>query len=127
MRIDFFEIENKPEAQAMVMPWPLHFCAFNIRGGMVRIYYRQMPGATEQTGTFYCVKSEQNLPETFPAKMVGSVFPVSAQTSEPDEPDTAVHIFFEVPVKKPRKPRPVKSTTQLLSDEKNGGGKNGDS
>jgi len=58
--------------------------------------------------------------------MVGSAFPHDAQHLEPDEPDTAIHLFFETPVKKPRKPRPVKSTTQLLSDEKNGGGKNGD-
>jgi len=119
MQIDFFEIENKPEAQKMVMPWPLKFVTFNIRGGMIRIYYALMPGATDQRGTFYCVKSEQHLPETFPARCIGSCFPLSAQTAEPDEPDTAVHIFFEMPVKKTRKPRPA--------SKGKGGGKNGDS
>ena len=119
MQIDFFEIENKPEAQKMVMPWPVKFCAFNIRGGMIRIYYALMPGVTEQTGTFYCVSSEQILPETFAARCVGSCFPVSAQTLEHDDPDAAVHVFFQMPVKTPRKPHPAQGKT--------GGGKNGDS
>lgn len=120
MQVDFFEIENKPEAQKMVMPWPMKIVGFNLRGGMVRVYYVEMPGATEQQGTFYCVSTEQVLPETFPAKLLGTIFPYGAQILDPDEGDTAVHIFFETPVNKPRKPRAV-------AKQKSGGGKNGDS
>lgn len=118
MQVDFFEIENKPEAQKMLMPWPMKIIGFNLRGGMVRVYYVEMPGATEQQGTFYCVSTEQVLPETFPAKMLGSVFPNAAQTYDPHEADHAVHVFFETPVKKPRKPVAV---------PKKKDGKNGDS
>jgi len=107
MQIDFFEIENKDEAQKMIMPWPMKFCAFNIRAHMVRIYYVPLPGATEQTGTFFCIKTNQVLPETFPARMVGSCFPIAAQSQDLDDDDTAIHIFFETPVNKPRKPRPA--------------------
>ncbi len=107
MQVDFFEIENKPEPQEMVVPWPMKICAFNLRGGMVRVYYVLMPGATEQNGTFYCVNTEQVLPETFPAKLLGTVFPIAAQTQDDDEADSAVHIFFETPVNTPRKPRAV--------------------
>ena len=118
MQVDFFEIENKPEAQKMVMPWPMKIVGFNLRGGMVRVYYVEIPGATEQQGTFFCVSTEQVLPETFPAKLLGSIFPQDAQTKEVGEADNAVHVFFEMPVKKPRKPVAV---------PKKKAGKNGDS
>ena len=107
MQVDFFEIENKPEAQEMVMPWPLNFCAFNIRGDMLRIYYVVAPGATEQHGTFYCVNSEQVLPETFPARLLVTLFPAAPDFTLPDD---AVHLFFETPVKKVKKPRAVKTS-----------------
>ncbi len=130
MQVDFFEIENKPEAQKMIMPWPMKILAFNLRGGMVRVYYVEIPGATEQQGTFFCVSTEQVLPETFPAKLLGTVFPHAAQTYDEDETDHAVHIFFETPVKKPKKPHALKTSEgqKAKEDESaNGGGKNGDS
>jgi len=130
MQVDFFEIENKPEAQKMVMPWPMKFLAFNIRGGMIRIYYATLPGETEQQGTFYCIKTEQVLPETFPAQMIGSVFPHAAQTQDIHETDHAVHIFFETPVKTPKKPHALKTSDGQKAkggESANGGGKNGDS
>ncbi len=120
MQVDFFDIENKPEAQEMVMPWPMQFFAFNLRGNKLRIYFTVLPGATEQTGTFYCVKSEQVLPETFPAKLLVSLFPAAPDFTLPDD---AVHLFFETPVKKVKKPRAVKTSDgQKTKGDANGNG-----
>jgi len=127
MQVDYFDIQNKPDAQKMVMPWPMKFLAFNLRGDNLRIYFATMPGATEQTGTFYCVKSEQFLPETFPAQLIFSLFPAAPDFALPDD---AIHLFFETPVKKPKKPHALnpsdaqKATGSGSAD--NGGGKNGD-
>jgi len=129
MQVDFFEIENKPDAQKMLMPWPMKFLAFNIRGGMIRIYYATLPGETEQQGTFYCVKTEQALPNTFPAQVIATIFPHAAQAQEFDAIDNAVHVFFETPVKKPKKPHALKSSADQKvagGEGANGGGKNGD-
>ena len=126
MQVDFFDIQNKPDAQKMVMPWPMKFLAFNLHGDNVRIYFATMPGATEQTGTFYCVKSEQFLPETFPAQLITTVFPHTFSANE----DNAVHIFFETPVKKPKKPHALKTSEGEKAkggESADGGGKNGDS
>ena len=119
MQVDFFDIENKPEAQPMTMPWPMQFFAFNLRhDDKLRIYFTVLPGATEQQGTFYCVKSEQVLPETFPAKLLVSLFPQGFDDSVKDD---AVHLFFETPVKKPKKPQAVKTS----DGQKTKGGANG--
>ncbi len=127
MQVDYFDIENKPDAQKMVMPWPMKFFAFNLHGDKIRVYYTVLPGATEQTGTFYCVESEQVLPETFPAQLVVSLFPAAF---DPTVKDDAVHLFFETPVKTPKKPHALKTSEgqKAKEDESaNGGGKNGDS
>jgi hypothetical protein len=125
MQVDFFDIVDKPEAQKMVMPWPMKFLAFNLHGDSVRIYYASLPGETEQQGTFYCVKSEQVLPETFPAQLIATVFKHTFSRTE----DNAIHIFFEMPVKKPKKPHALKSSADQKvtgGEGANGGGKNGD-
>lgn len=105
MQVDYFDIKTTPEAQPMVLPWPLKFVGFNLRGDAMRIYYAVMPQATEQQGTFYCVKSEQELPETFPAQLIATLY-----AKDDDSDDNAVHLFFEIPVNKPKKPRPAKRT-----------------
>jgi len=127
MQVDYFDIDNKAEAQKIVMPWPMKFFAFNLRGDNIRVYYTVLPGATEQTGTFYCVKSEQVLPETFPAQLIVSLF-----TAAPDFtlPDDAIHLFFETPVKIPKKPHALTTSEGQKAkggESANGGGKNGDS
>lgn len=119
MQVDYFDIENKPEAQEMVMPWPMQFFAFNLRGDKLRIYFTVMPGATEQTGTFYCIKSEQVLPETFPARLLVSLFPAAPDFALPDD---AIHLFFETPVKKVKKPRAVKTSDGQKTKGENGNG-----
>lgn len=121
MQVDYFDIENKPEAQKMVMPWPMKFIAFNLRGDHLRIYYAVLPGATEQHGTFYCVHSEQVLPETFPAQLIISLFPAAPDFTLPDD---AIHLFFETPVKKIKKPRAVKTSDgqKTKGESKNGNG-----
>jgi len=130
MQVDYFDIENKPEAQKMAMPWPMKFVAFNAVADMVRIYYVVMPGATEQHGTFYCVTSEQVLPETFPAQCVATVYPKPIREGELagidyTVEDDAVHLFFEVPVQSAKKPRAVKpSGGQKTKDGESGNGAN---
>lgn len=128
MQIDYFDIENKFEAQKMALPWPMKFVAYNLRGDKVRIYYVVMPGATEQVGTFYCIKSEQVLPETFPAQCIATVYPQPIRESELagidySVDDDAVHLFFELPVQSAKKPRAVKpSGGQKISEGENGNG-----
>ena len=125
MQVDFFDIENKFEAQKMALPWPMKFVAYNLRGDTVRIYYVAMPKATEQHGTFYCVDSEQVLPETFPAQWLATLFPRISDTAAPDD---AVHLFFELPVNKPKKPRAVSpSGGQKQTGENGKGGASNDS
>lgn len=121
MQVDFFDIERKTEPQEMVMPWPMKICNMNLRGDKIRIYYVLLPRATEQVGTFYCVTSEQVLPATFAATLIGTVFGKRMRKEELAGidyagDDDAVHVFFETPVNAPKKPHPVK---------KNGGADSG--
>jgi len=130
MQIDYFDIENKPDAQKMALPWPMKFIDFTAVADMIRIYYVVMPQATEQHGTFYVVKSEQVLPETFPAQCVSTVYIKPIREGELagidySVEDHAAHIFFEVPVQSAKKPRAVKPSGGQKTKDGEGANGNG--
>jgi len=102
MQVNYFDIPVSTEAQKVVLPWPLQFVAQKFRGTVLRIYYVIMPGATEQTGTFWLINSEQVLPDTFPGKFIATIF-CDDNTIE----DDAFHLFFELPANRPARPHVI--------------------
>lgn len=98
MQIDYFDIEPNEET-VYELPWPLNILATHWTGTACRLYYSMPPGATPQQVPFYCIKSEQQLPDTFPGKYFATV-----HTGAAEGDDDALHLFLTTPVNKPKKP-----------------------
>lgn len=127
MQIDYFDIEPNEET-IYELPWPLNILATHWTGSACRLYYSVPPGATEQKVPFYCIKSAQELPDTFPGKYFATV-----HTGAAEGDDDALHLFLTTPVNKPKKPvvvavptkDPGTSDDAASTDETTNGADNG--
>jgi len=116
MQVEYFDLPLVGE-QKVELPLPMRFLHFRYVQRHVRIYYILLPAAKEEIATFWLVRSDEELADTFPGKYLATV---QNEKANPDVPghDSALHLFIQTPGNGPRKPHvlniPPKDT------EKNG-------
>lgn len=104
MQVEFFDLPLEDE-QDVALPWPLTLLHFRYVPHGVRIYYVLNAGATEQMATLYLVKTDQELPDTFPGKYCDTI--ITGNEKDGHGVDGALHLFIKTPVNKPPKPHVV--------------------
>ena len=129
MQINYFALPIDDELEDNLF-WPIQVLTAKRRNRRIRIYYIQSQQSQEMNVKFFCLRSDTEVPDTFPGRYFASVFPRQL----PDDPpangdkdqlaDDALHLFMATPVNQPKKPIVVNVPSE--SGDNGAGGANGE-